>query len=398
MRTKQKAILIIVLLAILSIMVVGLTSLMVYWGTHPDWTKTIGDDMYGKTMVLMKEEEVPLQDIARMSLDFTSANINVHMSDSDTLRIEQYSARDLEEEEKFTVQKDGSQIKIAEGKKRLRFSFFNFNYRADRFEIYLPRGYAGDLTAHVSSGYLDLASEDVSGLALKAVEVKSTSGRVNMPASLRADTVSVRCSSGVIETGSITAEGGIDITATSGKIVCGGVLTAADIDIETSSGNIETNGLSCSGQAAILVRSGKIGIAGENDIAAVEIHTTSGIIDVDSIHCKNYDIQATSGKIDVEELAGAGRIQTTSGMVDVTYSAMNGTNELQATSGRIKVVLAQDISFELTAKVVSGSVDANFDLTYQDKRGKNAVAAVGSAPFAQLNIEVGSGNVDITRK
>ncbi|MEL7609085.1 MAG: DUF4097 family beta strand repeat-containing protein [Bacillota bacterium] len=205
----------------------------------------------------------------------------------------------------------------------------------------------------------------------QSLSVKTRSGNVTLLSELIAQEISFDLSSGKLSGNSVTGVKRVDVRVTSGDISLGAV-SCEEYDINASSGNIDIASLKGTG----------------------EVLTRSGNITIDALEGIRHDIQASSGDIRVAGFSGAGSVHTTSGVVRVDCTAVLGDLSLGATSGDIRVKLPRDASYELYASCTSGDISGDIDMSYS-KNGRAATAKIGAGPYVKLDIQTHSGNIDI---
>lgn len=261
---------------------------------------------------VQKQEVVPLSDCSRIILDCSSDDVIISSSDDDKLKVIQSANRNLNENEKFTIDKRNGAVSISD-----RYSNFTFNLFGGlnkKIELFIPKNYAKDL------------------------EVKSTSGDINIDDDLNLNNTKFTQSSG-------------DFTST-------GKITADQIDIKASSGDIKSKNLKA----------------------------------------KSYGINSSSGDITIDSIIGSGEISASSGDIKVTYGDIYEYADVSAHSGDINLRVPQGLSFEFDGDCSSGDIDSNLDLNYKNKDGNKATAKVGDGPYKKINVQTTSGDIDINQQ
>ena len=168
--------------------------------------------------------------------------------------------------------------------------------------------------------------------------------------------------------------GDIQISGTSGNVIA-----------ESGSGDIVIDGVQ-QGTVQALAGSGDVNVANVNE--SVTLHSGSG-----DVNARNVDGQviATDGSGDIavrdSTLSGQSRLETGSGDVNFNGSlAPTGTYQIRSGSGDVHVTLPDNAAFQLDAHSDSGSVSNDF--------GSDTV---GSAPRPPLQINTGSGDIEINQ-
>jgi hypothetical protein len=188
------------------------------------------------------------------------------------------------------------------------------------------------------------------------------SGSVDLDVSVP-DTANVQVQSG---------SGDIEIAGPNGNIVA-----------RSGSGDVTINGVQ-QGTVEADAGSGSVNVA--NVDAAMTLHSGSGDVDARNV---DGQVNATDGSGDVSvrdsTLSGQSLLETGSG--DVNFSgtlAPDGSYQMRSGSGDVNVTLPNNVSFQLNAHSDSGDVSNEF--------GSNSV---GSAPRPPLQINTGSGDIEI---
>ncbi|MGO8947480.1 MAG: DUF4097 family beta strand repeat-containing protein [Ktedonobacterales bacterium] len=133
----------------------------------------------------------------------------------------------------------------------------------------------------------------------------------------------------------------------------------------------------------------------------------------------NLDIQTESGDITSQGINGQMTVTTSSGDITLTTASTNGdstlqtssgdityngtlvpsaSSEFQTSSGTVDLTLASSAAFQVRASTGSGSIDSDFSgVNILRGNGSGAVAdgMVGSPPYAQISIQVSSGDIHL---
>ncbi|WP_175413042.1 DUF4097 domain-containing protein [Clostridium sp. AWRP] len=173
---------------------------------------------------------------------------------------------------------------------------------------------------------------------------------------------------------------------------------AKDLDISTTSGDILFNSDMKLNDINCIQSSGDFKM--NNSITAnnVDIKTNSGDIGITSLDSKHYNIQAISGDISVKSISGSGNAKIVSGDIKMNYKSIDEYAKASSTSGDVKMVLPQNLSFKFEGKCTSGDIKGDFPLTYENDRKSKASAQVGNGPYKTINVNTVSGDIDISSK
>lgn len=116
-----------------------------------------------------------------------------------------------------------------------------------------------------------------------------------------------------------------------------------------------------------------------------KIDLASGDIYFDALQTKSYGIDVTSGNIEIGDLRGSGKLAATSGNILLDKVVIDDSLSLDLTSGFIHLGLSGDPSLEFKGDVLSGKIDAYFDL-YQKDGEDELSAKIGEGPYKKLDI------------
>lgn len=268
---------------------------------------------------LVKKEEYKLSDIDKININTTSANIEFYESDSDSIIIEQYSSKKIEEKELFTYNISGKNFNIKDGKQRRFLYIFSFGFRGWFYKIYLPKDYQEEVIVKTVSGDIVL-HDNVNDL--NNLSMTTTSGDISVEENLKTKKLSIRTVSGDVKLSTVNAVN-TEIKTTSGDIIVNSITN--DSYIKSISGDIEINQL-------------------EGNIKLI---TTSGDVEIDKFHMKNASsIKTVSGEVDVNFTKDTNYeviTKTISGDVSLpSDSSINGNSpynklNIKTTSGDIEI-------------------------------------------------------------
>lgn len=309
-------ILIVVLISMVSFLCKVLMSAIINGGNFMN----IG--FYGKVEKteenIKKEEKASLEQIQDLKLNFTSADINLIVTDDTEFKIIQYANRELSEKELFSINKTTSKIEVVEGDLGVKFSFNFFNFARVSYDIYIPKSYSENLEIKTVSGDVKI----LEGLELKNAKLSSTSGDIEIPNVLKAKNVEIKSVSGDIDLGKIETQ----------ELTIG--TTSGDIDIETAENNVKTKSVSgdieienINGKLNAKTTSGSIKAYNFNITGETEINSTSGDI--------NFNIPETSN-CKIETKTTSGNVRLPNGNSTIGTEPYN-TLKVKTTSGNIHI-------------------------------------------------------------
>jgi len=166
------------------------------------------------------------------------------------------------------------------------------------------------------------------------------------------------------------------IDMTSGTIDFAGTLDVSDLNIDITSGTVRSDNEIRADNAVFDLTSGNIRLNG-------------GLV------TQNYLIDLTSGSVRVEgNTTGSGRIDITSGSVRLFGAEIAESLDIDLTSGTVEVQVAGDPGIQFTGDKTSGTFSTYFDL---NKNGGRYTGTAGNEPFKNINADITSGTVRITK-
>ena len=158
----------------------------------------------------------------------------------------------------------------------------------------------------------------------------------------------------------------------------------------TGSGNIDIS--SVKGNVHAKTGSGSIRAMGVG--GAFEGATGSGNIALDQTAAGAVRAETGSGGIDLRSVRGSLEARTGSGGIRADGDPTGSWN-VHTGSGTVNLRFPQDASFDLNARTTSGSVSVNHPLTVQGTIGKKEVHGKVRSGGVPVEVETGSGNIDI---
>lgn len=200
---------------------------------------------------VQKQESVDLGNCSKINLtDYSGSNIEIQTTEASKLKVVQTAYNKINDNEKFTIDKNGDEINIKGEANQKKFNFFNFKFN-EKIYLYIPKNYDKDLSIENSSGNIKFLS------AVKLNDLKYTghSGNVEGNYEIQTNEISFHVSSGNIRFQKLKTN---------------------SYDIVSSSGNIQVDSISGSGK----------------------VQATSGNIKVQYDDIKEYSsVEASSGNI-----------------------------------------------------------------------------------------------------
>lgn len=380
----------------------GLTVLLgvvLGWGIHSGRGFQRG---FGRPYTLAKEYEMPASEIESLYIDYSMNSNDVYLYEGtgENIVIREYTNFGGKEEGLSTVEQEGNAL-VIKGKRRHSFFLFGFSRDDAYVEIYLPSGFLTETKILTTSGEISSEKDFTGG---RSFLVESSSGDIRFP-KVEAEKITASASSGSITF--IHAAGTVVAQASSGDIFFQEI--TGDAEISTSSGEIKVEridgGAECSassgdvrigcaeGDVSISTSSGEIAVLGGSGTRTIS--ASSGSITLADVNGR-FDLETTSGEISLENGNGYGEAEASSGDIDVRLSRLEGSLDINTTSGEVRIYIPQDASFSFAFSSASGECTTFFDdsLSY-NRRGTSAKGDYGSSPDFDISIATSSGDATV---
>lgn len=352
----------ITLIAVLSVVVVGLCVLLGYGLSRRD---SVRWEIGSSNAELVQEKQFSVEDIDKLNIlyDKSSNDVTIYESDSSTVIVREFANFEVKDSELAEIKLSGSTLSV-KGPKRVNnmVSVNRYMYT----EIWLPAGYEGEISVKTVSGEISVDRE----LSLqKKLKLSSTSGDI-ATRNVTATQVSVASTSGEVRLGEVTAEE-IEISTTSG-----------DVRLDKADGRLSAT--STSGEVTVSDGSGER-----------KVNTTSGDIRISGFDGK-FSISSTSGEVTLEGQSGFGAANTTSGDVRLSVAQLTGDLDIDTSSGEVTLQLSRDESLQFKATTTSGMISTFFDdvLSFS-KKGDRAEGSIGNDSKNKVTVTTTSGDIRV---
>ncbi|MCL1823447.1 MAG: DUF4097 domain-containing protein [Oscillospiraceae bacterium] len=127
---------------------------------------------------------------------------------------------------------------------------------------------------------------------------------------------------------------------------------------------------------------------------SLTVSITSGSVNLQCANVEDYDFNAVSGDINISGLSGHGKVNLTSGKVNLYFSQWNGSLDASLVSGNVTVTVPDGSGADLSFSRVSGSLSysMNGDSGVMNKSG---FASVGGYNRQRVSVDLISGSADI---
>lgn len=168
----------------------------------------------------------------------------------------------------------------------------------------------------------------------------------------------------------------LSIKCSSGNVSFMSDIKLDELDCDESSGNINS------------------GYAIETN--KVSLRASSGNERFEKLKADYYNVNTSSGDIEINSLSGSGRVEARSGNIEIKYEDIKDETDVEASSGNIRLSVPSDLSFEFNGQCSSGDINSNFNMN-KDEDGKEATAKVGNDPYKKINAETSSGDIRIEK-
>jgi len=168
-----------------------------------------------------------------------------------------------------------------------------------------------------------------------------------------------------------------------------------EILLRIASGSLDTRGISLEcRELNVQASSGKMNISGiACEMLSAKI--SSGEIEIDGVDFSEYTIACSSGRVTVNNASGRGDVQVSSGDVTVNYADWNDYLNVMVSSGNVKLNLPPNAGMKVNGRILSGSVRYSLGED-SGKLGTSSGARFGGDNVQEVDISVSSGNVMFT--
>jgi DUF4097 and DUF4098 domain-containing protein YvlB len=195
----------------------------------------------------------------------------------------------------------------------------------------------------------------------------------------------------------------VALRSVSGDIVLSNV--DGEARVETVSGEVEVRR---AGQLTLAKSvSGDVDISDITGDTSLTVSTVNGDLEADDVSGRRLELQTVSGDIEASGMTfGRTDVETVSG--DVEYDGAleaDGRYSFSAHSGDVRLLLTEDVGFELEASSFSGSVRSDLPVVLGGlnstgngrNQGRNVVGTFGDGG-ALLEVSTFSGDIVISRR
>ena len=298
--------------------------------------------------------------ITKINIDYVSGDVKVKGADTDIVSVEETANQTLDSDHQVHTWVDGDTLYVRYCVSTKRISF---NKIEKELEITLPSDQELDnFIIEVSSGNIDL-----DGFTTDYLNSHASSGNIAIDCS--ATDIEIKSSSGNINLIQNGNSNSVKVKASSGNIGINHDGNCNTFDIDSSSGKISINQQGIIGMAKIHSSSGGVSaVMGTVDTLSIDV--SSGGISLDADEVKNLDTKASSGHS------------------EIILDKVPETSNINCSSGGIDVSIPEDSDVTVHTQISSG--EFNYDLPFS-KNGKDYINGNGTA---DMSIHCSSGDVN----
>lgn len=297
--------------------------------------------------------------ITKINLDYAAGNVTVKGSDTDSVSVREKVNKEIDEDHQVHTWVDGDTLYI---RYCVSKDWISFNGIEKSLEVTIPEAQElDDFVINVSSGNTTLDG-------FKADNLNSHSSSGNTVINCSASDIEVKASSGNVDLIQNGNSNSVKVKASSGNI---GITWNGDcntFDIDSSSGkiNIEQQGLI--GMAKIRSSSGGVS-AVMGTVDTLDINVSSGNIRLEAYEVNDLSTNASSGHS------------------EIILDKVPETSNIKCSSGGIDVSIPEDSDVTVHTSISSG--EFNYELPFV-KEGKDYINGNGTN---DMSVHCSSGDV-----
>ena len=266
--------------------------------------------------------------VTKVNIDYISGNVKVKGTDTDTVSIKETSNKDIDDDHKVHTWVDDGTLYV---RYCASVNSINFTGIDKELEITLPGSQdLDDFIVHISSG-----NTEISGITTDSLNSHASSGNVAIDCS--AEVIELKVSSGNINLKQSGNNKSVNVKSSSGKVDFTQVGTSDSVSIDSSSGGVTAN---------------------VDQVSKMNVHVSSGKINIEGNNISDLTSKASSGHSDF-------RLNTAPKTADIDSS-----------SGGVSVYVPEDSDVTVNVSISSG--EFNYDLPFA-KSGKTYVSGSGAS-------------------
>ncbi len=255
---------------------------------------------------LVNTERIDREDIESIHIAYTSDTVRVFEGDSNEIVVEEFLSSSSKKAKAQIEKNNNTQLLIENGDRNVWLPFLKQNNHVD---IYLPKGFQGNLSLRTNSGSIKLEDD----LDLKTLKTEQNSGSLKVNTAT-AKEMTFKTGSGSIKGG--TLEGSfINASSTSGSIKMKNLIGSSDL--KTKSGSIKASFVSVEEYVKAESKSGSIKLELPKSLSFdFDGETNSGSLYTD------FDMNLSNANDKVHDSVGSGEkkaisVKVSSGNADI---------------------------------------------------------------------------------
>jgi lia operon protein LiaG len=170
------------------------------------------------------------------------------------------------------------------------------------------------------------------------------------------------------------------------------------LNINATSGTINAIVPECD-EIYLSITSGRVTLDADNmNLCYLESRATSGTININGFMPETYSFHVNSGRLNVTELTGSGRVRMTSGRADIYFAEWNGSLDVNITSGHANIIVPKGSGAYLRFTRTSGSLRYDLDSGSGSDSGKMSGSGninIGGSNMQDVSVNMTSGSMTI---
>lgn len=238
-----------------------------------------------------------------------------------------------DEKEKHEVKIENGVLSIEMHSTRKWYDYIGINFQSPKITVAIPAGAYGALSIDLSTGDVEIGEH----MLLESVTISGSTGRVNCRASV-AGAIRIALSTGDVRLFGLSA-GAVDIKTTTGRINAESVVCTGDFEVHVSTGYAVLTDVSCKN----LISSGSTGDLTMTGVIAAEsfsINRDTGDVRFDGCDAATITVRTDTGDVTGSLLSDKVFItQTDTGKVRVPDSTTGGRCEITTDTGDIRITV-----------------------------------------------------------
>ena len=357
-------------------------------GLIPGWTASGGIggafvNAVNSNTPLIKEEKFSAAGLNALEVSAKNQSIKITLTDGGEVAVRHY---DIKSAPAFEAGVSGGKLSVDIQRHYITL----FNISSPRLEIDLPRAFSGNVSLKSASGSISLGGRGEWG----SVSLDSVSGAVRFVGGLKCADLIINTVSGSVSLGD-THAGTAVIGSVSGALRLENLTFSGEGVLKNMSGSINAGNIAAAG---LNIKSGSGAVRARDINVARQLHisSASGSQDAGYVKADDFTIKGLSGSLRYSGISGAGLVDCLSGSINIGALYVKGDVTVNSLSGTQRLTLAPDQNADIKISVMSGTIHAaGLDLSYTDKKGKNANGKIGNGSGGTLSIRAASGSVYI---